>query len=109
MSDQTKLETTQLYNYLCKYCVGKDNMQKSTEIRFTLNISGDKKLRHLVQLIRESKEYPQLIGSKSGQSGGFYICVSEEEISETINNLKHRANQMLRMCHIMEWKAGETK
>ena len=61
-------------------------------------------MRKVIQNIREDKQYKKLIGSVSGKTGGFYICVTEEEKEETINNIKHRANQMLRMTHILEWK-----
>ena len=32
------------------------------------------------------------------------IIEYDEEKEETINNIKHRANEMLRMCHVLEWK-----
>jgi len=46
-----------------------------------------------------------LVGSISGKRGGYYICITEKEKKETINNTRRRANQMLKACHIMEWKA----
>ena len=34
-----------------------------------------------------------------------YISANgEEPTNETINNIRHRANQMHRMCHVLEWK-----
>ena len=93
-----------IYNYLENNCRGKENLVKNKELRDLFNIGSDRALREIIQNIRESKEYKDVIGSLSGKSGGFYICVNDDEIEETINNIKHRANQMLRMTHILEWK-----
>ena len=94
----------EVYEFLCKEHVGKDNLIKHQELRKRFNINSDKAMRKVIQNIREDKQYKKLIGSVSGKTGGFYICVTEEEKEETINNIKHRANQMLRMTHILEWK-----
>lgn len=94
----------EVYEFLCKEHVGKDNLIKNQELRNRFNINSDKAMRKVIQNIREDKQYKKLIGSVSGKTGGFYICVTEEEKEETINNIKHRANQMLRMTHILEWK-----
>ncbi len=94
----------EVYEFLCKTHVGKDNLIKNQELRKRFNINSDKAMRKVIQNIREDKQYKKLIGSVSGKTGGFYICVTEEEKEETINNIKHRANQMLRMTHILEWK-----
>ena len=61
-------------------------------------------MRKIIQNIREDKSFKRMVGSVSGKAGGFYICVKDEEMEETIDNIKHRANQMLRMCHVLEWK-----
>lgn len=95
-----------VYEYLCKNHLGKDNLIKNKDLRKLFSINSDKAMRKVIQNIRESRDYPKLVGSLSGQSGGFYICITEEEKEETINNIKHRANQMLRACHILEWKRG---
>ena len=94
----------EIYNYLVDYHVGKDKLIKNQDLRVKFGIHSDKALRKVIQNIRESKEYQEVIGSISGKNGGFYICECEEEIQETIDNIKHRANQMLRMTHILEWK-----
>ena len=96
----------EVYDYLVEHHVGKDNLIKNKELRIRFNVGSDKSLRKIIQNIRKSREYPEVIGSVSGKSGGFYICDNEEEIQETIDNIKHRANQMLRMCHVLEWKKG---
>lgn len=93
-----------IYNYLVDCHVGKNRMIKNKELRKKFGIIDDKTLREKIQNIRESKEYPLVVGSKSGKNGGFYICSTDEEIQETVNNIKHRANQMLRMCYILTWK-----
>lgn len=84
-------------------------MIKNRDLRTLFEINSDKAMRKVIQNIREDKEYTKMIGSVSGRSGGFYICVTDEEKEETINNIKHRANQMLRMTHILEWKRGLEK
>ena len=68
------------------------------------NIHSDKSMRKVIQNIREDKRFTEVVGSISGKSGGNYICTTEQEIEETINNIKHRANEMLRMCYVLEWK-----
>lgn len=94
----------QVYDYLVDYHVGKDKLIKNQDLRVKFGIQSDKALRKVIQNIREDKNFLEVIGSVSGKSGGFYICECEEEIQETIDNIKHRANQMLRMTHILEYK-----
>lgn len=94
----------EVYEYLCKNHLGKNNLIKNKDLRKLFSINSDKAMRKVIQNIRESRDYPKLVGSISGQSGGFYICITEEEKEETINNIKHRANQMLRQCHILQRK-----
>ena len=38
------------------------------------------------------------------KTGGFYMCITSEEKEDTINNIKHRAYEMLKMCEILERK-----
>lgn len=97
----------QIYDFLICNCLGKENMIKNKQLRTRFNINSDKALRRYIQNIRESKKYKRIIGSVSGKAGGYYICIRREEILETINNIKHRANQMLRMTHIIKWKKGK--
>lgn len=94
----------QIYEYLLNYHLGKENLIKNKDLKAKFHINGDKSLRKIIQNIRENKQFSKIVGSVSGKSGGFYICQNEDEIEETINNIKHRANQMLRMCHILNWK-----
>ena len=93
-----------IYNYLITNHIGKDNLIKNKELRKLFNINSDKSLRKIIQNIREDKKFYLIVGSVSGRTGGFYICHTEEEITDTIDNIKHRANQMLRMCHVLDWK-----
>lgn len=94
----------QVYSYLITKHIGKDNLIKNVDLRKRFNIKSDKAMRKVIQNIRENKNYYLIVGSISGRTGGFFICQTEEEIDETINNIRHRANQMHRMCHILEWK-----
>ena len=93
-----------VYSYLIENHIGKSNLIKNKELREKFKINSDKSMRKIIQNIRENKNYYLIVGSISGKSGGFYICQTEEEINETIDNIKHRANQMHRMCHILEYK-----
>ena len=93
-----------VYEYLMLNHRGKNNLIKNKDLRDMFNIHSDKAMRKVIQNIRESKEYTEMVGSVSGQTGGFYIFITDEEKDETVNNIKHRANQMLRMTHILEWK-----
>lgn len=93
-----------VYNYLLQNHLGKDNLIKNKDLRRLFSINSDKAMRKVIQNIRENELFTKVVGSVSGKTGGFYICITEEEKQETINNIKHRANQMLRMTHILEWK-----
>lgn len=95
-----------VYAYLCTHHRGKDNLIKNKDLRKLFDIRSDKSMRQVIQNIREDKKYTEIVGSISGISGGFYIYETEEEQENTINNIRHRANQMLRMCHILEYKKG---
>ena len=94
----------QVYSYLITNHIGKNNLIKNVELRKKFNICSDKAMRKIIQNIREDKKFYLIVGSISGKTGGFFICQTEEEINETIDNIRHRANQMHRMCHILEWK-----
>lgn len=93
-----------VYIYLTKNHRGHDNLIKNKDLREKFNIKSDKTMRKIIQNIRSSKDYPEIIGSISGKRGGFFTCINSMEEQATINNIKHRANQMLRMTHILEWK-----
>lgn len=94
----------QVYNYLMEHCQGKDHLIKNKDLMKIFDIHSDKAMRKVIQNIREDKRFKEVVGSVSGVTGGNYICTTEQEVQETIDNLKHRANQMLRMCHILDWK-----
>ena len=96
-----------IYNYLITNHIGKDKLIKNKDLRKIFGIHSDKTLRKIIQNIREDKNFYLIVGSISGRTGGFYICHTEEEIIETIDNIRHRANQMLRMCHVLDWKKGQ--
>lgn len=104
ISTSTDSKEEVIYNFLYWNCRGKKNLIKNKDLREIFNVGSDKSLRKIIQNIREDKEYECVIGSVSGKSGGFYIVETKEELEETINNIKHRANQMLRMTHVLEWK-----
>ena len=99
----------EIYNYISTYCRGKENAQKGLKIRSNIGFtSGDRAFRKKIQLINANKGFPELIGAVSGKgnNAGYFIPITDEEKQEVIDNKKHRANQILRDCHVMEWKAN---
>lgn len=102
--EEEKTIEERVYDYLVENNQGKENLIKNQTLRGKFQVGSDKAMRKIIQNIREDKSFKRMVGSVSGKSGGFYICETDEEIEETINNIKHRANQMLRMCHVLEWK-----
>lgn len=102
--EEEKTIEERVYNYLVENHRGKENLIKNQVLRGKFKVGSDKAMRKIIQNIREDKSFKRMVGSVSGKAGGFYICETDEEIEETINNIKHRANQMLRMCHVLEWK-----
>lgn len=94
----------QVYSYLITKHVGKENLIKNVDLRKLFNINSDKAMRKVIQNIREDETYFLIVGSISGKTGGFYICQTEEEIQDTIENIKNRAKQMFYMCGVLERK-----
>ena len=94
-----------VYDYLCKYHVGKGSLIKNKDLRKLFGIHSDKTMRRVIQNIRENEEYDRLVGSVSGKTGGFFICETLHEVLETIANTQRRANQMYKLVHVMKWKA----
>lgn len=93
-----------VYSYLIENHIGKQNLIKNKELRKIFDIKSDKSMRKVIQNIRENSKFYLIVGSISGKTGGFFICQTEEEMVDTINNIKHRANEMYRMCHILNSK-----
>lgn len=102
--EEEKTIEERVYDYLVENHRGKENLIKNQMLRGKFQVGSDKAMRKIIQNIREDKSFKRMVGSVSGKAGGFYICCTDEEMEETINNIKHRANQMLRMCHVLEWK-----
>lgn len=99
----------EIYEYISTNCRGKENATKGLKIRSAIGYRlGDKSFRKEIQEINASKDFPELIGAISGKgdNAGYFIPLTKEEKEEVINNKRHRANQILRDCHIMEWKAN---
>lgn len=94
----------QVYKYLCENHKGQNNLIKNQYLRKKFSITSDKGMRKVIQNIRESEKFPLIIGSVSGNSGGFFCCINEKEEEITINNIEHRANEMLKMTNILKNK-----
>ena len=99
----------EIYNYISTYCRGKENAQKGVKIRSNIGFrTGDRSFRKEIQKINSSKDFPELIGAVSGNgdNAGYFVPITDEEKVEVISNKRRRANQILKDCHIMEWKAN---
>ena len=94
-----------IYDYLCQNCRGKDNMVSNRELRKIFNISGDKKLRDIIKNIRKDPKKLEVVGSKSGKTGGYWIANTKSDCIETCENLTHRANDIYKTAHVIKWKA----
>lgn len=99
----------EIYEYLLKYHQGINNRVKGKKLMLNFEINDHKTLRKIIQNINRNKNYEKLIGAVSSKKGGYYICITQEETLEAINNRRHRANEMLRECHIMKWKYNKQK
>lgn len=98
-----------VYAYLCLHNRGKDNLIKNQDLRNMFGIRSDKSMRKVIQNIRKDMKFPEIVGSISGNCGGFYICETEEEMQLTIDNINHRCNEMYRTTHIMKYKMKKLK
>ena len=56
----------EVYEYLIINHRGKDNLIKNKDLRIKFKINSDKSMRKIIQNIRESKDYLEMIGSVSG-------------------------------------------
>lgn len=97
-----------IYVYLVNNAKGKENRIKANKLMKEFEIKDNKTFRKYIQEINRDKRCLSLIGAVSGKQGGYFIPISEEEKEEVINNRRYRANQMLRECHIMQWKRTMT-
>lgn len=98
-----------IYNYLTVNCVGYENRVKARTIMRKFGIKDNKTFRSYIQAIREDYNYPRLIGSEAGKSGGYWIIANKQEFDETVHHLYARALEMQKNCKIMKkkWKRKE--
>ncbi len=94
----------QIYDYLCKYCVGKDNRVKNYELRKKFNVLGDKSLRKIIENIRLNSDMKEIVASIAGPDGGYWIANSKEDCEETINHLENRARMMVELSEVIYGK-----
>ena len=98
-----------IYNYLIANCVGYEHRVKAKTIMKRFDIKDHKTFRSYIQSIREDYQYPRLIGSEAGKSGGYWIIANKQEFEETVHHLYARALEMQKNCKIMKrkWKRGQ--
>ncbi len=94
-----------LINYLKENCVGYENRVKANVLMQVVGLSDHKTFRNLVEQIRQSKS-EIFICSEAGQTGGYWLPVSKEEIEITINHLEDRAYEMFKTAKVLREKVG---
>lgn len=102
----------EVYAYLLNNCWGKQNTQKGYFIRANLGLEiSDRTFRKIIQNINSSKDYMHLIGAVSGkgQNAGYFVATNKQERREVINNITHRAEEMLKNADVMRLKVGVRK
>ena len=95
----------EIYNYLCKNHVGKDNLINNYELRVKFKILSDKSLRKIIENIRGNDKYKEFIASKAGNKGGYWIATNKSECEETIEHLEKRAMKILETSERLENKS----
>lgn len=98
-----------IYDYLTKNCRGFDNRVKGYELMHLFNIHDHKTLRSYIEAIRQDEECLELIGSRAGRDGGYYIITSASEFRDTVDHMYKRAMEMLHTCSAMKNKVNENQ
>lgn len=97
--------TELIYNYLTAKCIGYENRVKAKTIMQMFDINDHKTFRSYIQMIREDRTYPQIIGSQAGKDGGYWIIANKKEFDDTVFHLYARAKEMEKMCKILKKKS----
>lgn len=93
-----------IYDYLLNNCVGYENRIKGYQLMKLFKINDHKTFRSYIQEIRQSPDFPKLIGSEAGSNGGYFVISNYDEYKTTIDHHYLRAMEMLKTKHIMEQK-----
>lgn len=107
MRKPTMTKEQEIYYYLCENHVGIENIISNYELRIKFGVYSDKSLRDIIKRIRKDKTMLEIVASKSGKSGGYWIATSKEDCINTMNHLRHRAGDIYKTAHIIDWKAEQ--
>lgn len=98
-----------IYDYLTKNCRGFENRIKGYELMKLFNINDHKTLRSYIENIRQHDEFCELVGSRAGKDGGYYIIRNLKEFNETVDHMYLRAMEMLNTCSKMKHKKNKNQ
>lgn len=93
-----------IYDYLISECIGYEKRVKGYQLMKLFNINDHKTFRSYIQEIRQSPDFPKLIGSEAGKDGGYFVISNYEEYKMTIEHQYLRAMEMLKTNGIMKDK-----
>ena len=83
-------------------CAGKENAISARKLSAIYGIS-DRTLRDIINEIRRSSDFEKVVGACSK---GYFVCATDDEVSETNNSLRHHALSELQVYWANERKAG---
>jgi len=98
-----------IYEYLIKNCRGFENRIKGYELMKIFRINDHKTLRSYIEAIRQNEDCLELIGSRAGKDGGYYVITSKTEFEDTVNHMYLRAMEMLHTQALMKKKASKNQ
>ena len=98
-----------IYKYLVLNCIGYDNRIKANVLMNKFNINDNKTFRGYIQAIRQNPEFPRMIGSEAGSSGGYWIIANANEFYSTAKHLEARAREMQKTSEMLQEKFENEK
>lgn len=83
-------------------CAGKEKAISARHLSAIFGIS-DRALRDIINEIRTSTDFEKVVGACTK---GYFVCATDDEVSETNNSLRHHALSELQVYWANERKAG---
>lgn len=74
----------QIYSYLLNNHLGRENLIKNKDLRVKFHVNSDKSLRKIIQNIRESEQFSQIIGSVSGKMVDFIFAKVKKKLKKRL-------------------------
>ena len=88
--------TYRIYDFLKKEAVGYENRVKASVLMQEFDIRDNKTLRAYIEEIRDSDILDKIICSEAGNSGGYWVATSQDEVYQTLQHLYKRSMKMLK-------------